>query len=92
MSLSPTDPAVAPAIEHAEAVAAVLQSNVVQGQLKGEDTYSMSLPAERRPFESPVGSTNSIAELRIHDQTEKGDNDSVKMPGQSAAGGGCCQS
>lgn len=35
-ALASTDPAVPPAIEHAEAVAAFLKGNVVQGQREGE--------------------------------------------------------
>lgn len=40
-SLSPADPAVAPAIQHAEQTAEFLRANVVQGRKQGEgDTYS----------------------------------------------------
>lgn len=40
-ALPPTDPAVAPAVQHAREVAAFLRSNVVQGKREGDgDTYS----------------------------------------------------
>jgi len=57
-SLSPEDPAVAAAIEHAEGVAQILRQNIVQGKQIGDDKYK----------------------LRIHKDTERGDNDTVKMP------------
>lgn len=41
--LQPTDPAVMPAIQHAQAVAAFLTANVVQGKREDEgETYSMN--------------------------------------------------
>jgi len=57
-SLSPDDPTVATAIEHAEGVARILRENIVQGKHIGENKYK----------------------LRIHEETERGDNDTVKMP------------
>lgn len=42
-SLSPTDPAVAPALQHAQEVAAMLRENVVQGRNEGDGRYSKSL-------------------------------------------------
>jgi len=57
-SLSPEDPALAPAIAHAEDVANILRQNVVQGKHEGDDMYK----------------------LRIHEHTERGDNDTIKMP------------
>lgn len=38
--LSPSDPAVAPAVEHARQVAAMLRENVVQGRDLGDGRYS----------------------------------------------------
>jgi len=58
-SLLPSDPAVAPAIKHAEEVAQILRQNVVQGKLE-ESTEAYK--------------------LRIHKDTERGDNDTIKMP------------
>ncbi|KAK7737348.1 Mitochondrial zinc maintenance protein 1, mitochondrial [Cytospora paraplurivora] len=71
-SLSPSDPAVAPALKHAEDVAEFLKANVVQGRKEGEDRYK----------------------LRIHEYTERGDNDTVKLAGGKTVtiGGGCCSS
>lgn len=40
--LSPSDPAVAPAVQHAREVAAMLRENVVQGQQDGDGRYSES--------------------------------------------------
>lgn len=39
-ALSPSDPAVAPAVEHARQVAAMLRENVVQGRDVGDGRYS----------------------------------------------------
>jgi len=39
-SLRPEDPAVAPAIAHAEEVAKILKENIVQGKHEGDDMYS----------------------------------------------------
>tara|TARA_R110002060_G_scaffold12775_10_gene18161 strand:- start:198 stop:341 length:144 start_codon:yes stop_codon:yes gene_type:complete len=38
--MSHDDPALAPAIAHAEEVAKILRENVVQGKLEGDDRYS----------------------------------------------------
>ena len=38
--MSLDDPALAPAIAHAEEVAKILRENVVQGKLEGDDRYS----------------------------------------------------
>ncbi|KAG8160835.1 hypothetical protein KVR01_009099 [Diaporthe batatas] len=72
-SLSPSDPAVAPAVEHAQQVAALLRENVVQGKNEGDGRYK----------------------LRIHEHTERGDNDTIKTAaGQTVkvGGVGCCSS
>ncbi|CAN8099961.1 unnamed protein product [Discula destructiva] len=44
-ALPPSDPAVPPAIEHAEAVAAFLRANVVQGRREGqeEELYKLNI-------------------------------------------------
>lgn len=43
-SLPPSDPAVAPAVQHAQEVAAFLRSNVVQGKREADgETYSECL-------------------------------------------------
>lgn len=38
--LSPSDPAVAPAVQHAQEIAAMLRENVVQGRNEGDGRYS----------------------------------------------------
>ncbi|KAF3768606.1 hypothetical protein M406DRAFT_251321 [Cryphonectria parasitica EP155] len=72
-SLQPADPAVAPAIQHAEAVAEALRANVVQGSQQGD---------------------GSTYKLRIHEYTERGDNDTITLAGmkKAASGDGCCSS
>lgn len=42
-ALAPSDPAVAPAVEHARQVAAMLRENVVQGRNEGDGRYSKFL-------------------------------------------------
>ncbi|KAK7702167.1 Mitochondrial zinc maintenance protein 1, mitochondrial [Diaporthe eres] len=71
-TLSPSDPAVAPAVAHAQEVAAMLRENVVQGRNEGDGRYK----------------------LRIHEHTERGDNDTVKTAGGQTVkiGAGCCSS
>ncbi|KAI1635259.1 hypothetical protein F4809DRAFT_465330 [Biscogniauxia mediterranea] len=64
-SLEPSNPELPGAIKHAEEVASILRQNVVQGKKEGE-AYSM------------VGGWSP--ELRIHKDTERGDNDTVKLP------------
>lgn len=39
-SLSPSDPAVAPALQHAQEVAEFLKANLVQGRKEADDRYS----------------------------------------------------
>jgi hypothetical protein len=46
-SLRPEDPAVAPAIAHAEEVARILKENIVQGKHEGDDMYSEFSPLFR---------------------------------------------
>ena len=73
-TLTPSDPELLPAIKHAEEVADFLKSNVVQGRKEGGgDLYSMF-------SEIILGhSTDSLLELRIHKDTERGDNDTIKL-------------
>ncbi|KAK4117802.1 hypothetical protein N656DRAFT_794233 [Canariomyces notabilis] len=69
-SLSPSDPTVQPAIQHAEEVASFLKTNLVQGRREG-DKYK----------------------LRIHQYTERGDNDSIKLGNKNITVDGgvkCC--
>jgi complex III assembly factor LYRM7 len=74
------DPALAPAISHAEEVAKILRENVVQGKRvdrDGEERYSECF------FVHGYGSESRglmRTGLRIHEHTERGDNDTVKMP------------
>jgi len=63
-------------IQHAEDVARILRENVVQGKaVEGkENSYGMST----RPFRVSTKLT-FWTELRIHEHTERGDNESIKM-------------
>lgn len=52
-----------------------------------DNTYST------KPHETCHASAESLTyctELRIHEHTERGDNDSIKTAGAGIAGGGCC--
>jgi complex III assembly factor LYRM7 len=74
-------------ITHAQEVAKFLRENVVQGQAAENDSnYSTPLNAHG------VGHyTNHTIELRIHEHTERGDNDDIKKAGNSTLGGvKCC--
>ncbi|KAL1841064.1 hypothetical protein VTJ49DRAFT_7448 [Mycothermus thermophilus] len=68
-SLPPTDPSIAPALQHAEEVASFLKANVVQGKREGD-----------------------VYKLRIHEHTERGDNESIKQAGKKTdlSGVKCC--
>lgn len=59
-ALSPTDPAVAPAVQHAQQVAAMLRENVVQGRSDGDGRYSKSLV-------SAAGSSLDVGEGSYYD-------------------------
>ncbi|KAF9775693.1 Mitochondrial zinc maintenance protein 1, mitochondrial [Fusarium sp. DS 682] len=76
------------AIQHAEEVAKVLRQNVVQGQRveEGKDTFSKLEPVYRGRGQELIEST----ELRIHDDIERGDNESIKTAGKGTVQGGCC--
>lgn len=72
--LSPNSPESVAAVSHAEEVAKILKQNVVQGKKEGEDLYSKSFQ-----FELETVSWLEWTELRIHEHTERGDNDTIKM-------------
>ncbi|TVY30634.1 Mitochondrial zinc maintenance protein, mitochondrial [Lachnellula hyalina] len=65
-SLRPEDPALGLAIAHAEQVSKILVENIVQGKNQGGDKYREAIDGD--------------VELRIHEKTERGDNDTIKMP------------
>ncbi|CAG8981472.1 hypothetical protein HYALB_00003043 [Hymenoscyphus albidus] len=97
-SLQPNDPAVGPAIAHAEEVAKILTENIVQGKNIGGDKYSkfsclsfsFSFPSKSMCVLSVTICSEKhwyrsrevlfYTELRIHEKTERGDNDTIKMP------------
>lgn len=86
-SLLPEDPALAPAIAHAKEVAKILRENVVQGKKVDEDKYSKCftpLNWSRRNLTWELSVRTWLmqlwVELRIHEHTERGDNDTIKMP------------
>ncbi|KAJ4035695.1 Mitochondrial zinc maintenance protein 1, mitochondrial [Fusarium oxysporum] len=76
------------AIKHAEEVAKVLRQNVVQGQRteEGKDTFSEFGLGGRGRKRKLIAFT----ELRIHEDIERGDNESIKTAGKGTVGGGCC--
>ncbi len=83
-ALEPTSPEFPTAVKHAEEVATILRQNVVQGRRDG-DVYSLY-----RLQRLLIPRTDRRPELRIHEETERGDNDTVKSAGTS--GGKCCSS
>jgi len=78
-SLLPAGDDFAKELKHAEEVAKILRQNVVQGQSEGHgDHYSMSLSLGSTELEMTV-----MVGLRIHEDIERGDNDTIKFEGQS---------
>ncbi len=74
------------AVKHAEDVAQILRHNIVQGeQQEGEDVLSMAT----RKLSENQWLTNEI-ELRIHKDTERGDNDTVKLGAKTVKVGQPC--
>ncbi len=88
-SLPASDPTVQPAIQHAEEVASFLKANLVQGKREG-NTYSQCLHPGMGSVRLIL--TSTYLELRIHEHTERGDNDSIKLGNQSIKVDGvkCC--
>jgi complex III assembly factor LYRM7 len=78
-SLAPEGPSAVAAIEHAEGVAKILRENIVQGKHVGDHKYSRFY-IRNTLVEGSITRLNRFTELRIHDETERGDNDTVKMP------------
>lgn len=76
-------------ITHAEEVAKFLRENVVQGQQADQDKYSMHCCMQRS-----IWLLIYTTELRIHEHTERGDNEDIKKGmGKSTLGGvKCCSS
>lgn len=65
------------AIEHAEGVAQILRQNIVQGaQEEGPDRFSTLHPTRH----TPRSHADALAELNIHDEIERGDNESINNP------------
>ncbi len=75
-------------IAHANEVAKFLRKNVVQGEATEGDNYSMQCIAGSRSEYSLTCST----EIRIHEHTERGDNEDIKKnKGKTTLGGvKCC--
>ncbi|CAI6086641.1 unnamed protein product [Clonostachys chloroleuca] len=88
---SALDPSERPAaIQYAQDVARILRENVVQGRRETENDHNYSTIA---PSHHCLDHMELMPqpELRIHEFTEKGDNDSIKTAGAGVAlGGGCC--
>jgi complex III assembly factor LYRM7 len=75
-TLSASDPEIQPALKHAEEVAHFLRTNLVQGKKEG-DRYGEFWPSTLHPF--PGVADGSLPVLLIHDDIERGDNDTVKL-------------
>lgn len=94
-SLDPNDASVSAGITHATEVATFLRQNLVQGKkVEGDEgMYSKSEYRLMRTRKTRWPATNRrLLELRIHEHTERGDNESIKMAGGGVSGGGCCSS
>jgi complex III assembly factor LYRM7 len=78
-------------ITHAEEVARFLRENVVQGQADDDGKYStLERASTALQFRSLMLYT---LELRIHEHTERGDNEDIKKgKGNTLAGTKCCSS
>lgn len=76
-SLEPSSKEATDGITHAEGVAEVLKHNIVQGrQVEGTEKLST-----RHGMVAANGrGLTPRSELRIHEHTERGDNDTVKNP------------
>lgn len=79
-------------IMHAEEVAKFLRENVVQGEAIGNDTGSYSELGIAQPLRA-YHSLKSMIGLRIHEHTERGNNEDIKKgKGNTLAGTKCCSS
>ena len=85
-SLLPDSSEASERITHAEDVAKILRQNVVQGRKveSEEDQYR-----EHSVVDTSIGTDGTLQELRIHKETERGDNDTIKTSskGQGATTG-----
>lgn len=78
------------ALQEAEGVSTILRQNVVQGSSGGDgEKFSMSM----QQVCSGWRRLTRDVELRIHEETERGDNDTVKGASAGQVGGvKCCSS
>lgn len=75
-SLNASSEAASKGVAHAEEVAKLLKHNIVQAKkVEGKETYRMAVAGRfwRSMLMIPI-------ELRIHEDTERGENDTVKNP------------
>jgi len=80
----------AKSITHAHEVARFLRENVVQGQATEADKYRRG-PAGAGELASSWAAANLRPELRIHEHTERGDNEDIKKArGKTTLGGSKC--
>ncbi|KAJ9649744.1 Mitochondrial zinc maintenance protein 1, mitochondrial [Coniosporium tulheliwenetii] len=84
-SLSPSSSDASNAVSHAEEVAKILRENVVQGQAMQEAGDEQYYSTEG-PYTASwrIRIADHGAELRIHEHTERGDNESIKKAGKTA--------
>lgn len=87
---TPTDPEFQKRMHYANDIATLLRANVVQGVPEGDNIYSKMIPV----YQVPVAGwfLQVSTELRIHEETERGDNESINNTKTSGAGAGCCSS
>lgn len=78
-------------ITHAQEVAKFLRENVVQGQATEADKYRRVSARAGEKFGLWGVMANIRAELRIHEHTERGDNEDIKKAkGKTTLGGTKC--
>jgi len=91
-SLPASDPSIAPAIQHAEEMASFLKTNLVQGKREGTKYSEWLLLGIATALVWTLLLTFALLELRIHEHTERGDNDSIKQGNSNVKMDGvkCC--
>lgn len=82
--------AVSQNVAYAEEIARILRENVVQGQASDEESGRYSQFDDNRRHSAK--SLTRVPELRIHEHTEKGDNETIKLACKGTTLAGKCRS